>query len=415
VADPVSVQAAIDVANAYAFLASLTCGSVLTTPLGNGQILGPNIYCISTAAVLNANLTLDGGGNPNAIFVFQIDGALSTNPGSTITLINGADLCNVYWQINGAFNHNGTIFRGTVLANGAINLGFGATLLGRGLSTAGAISTNTNVVTLSNNCLCQLNVTCPNPSGGTFQCISNIPVGLPSDVTVNTSCGTTSVAISQSSSGSGCLASPYVLRRTYTVSDQGGHSTTCVVTYTVIDQTTPIITCPAGETVSCANNVPTPSPTFVSASDNCVGSVTVVHVGDVITGQTCANRFNITRTYRATDFCGNSATCTQTISVNDISAPTITCSTALFVSCDTDVPAPNSASVMTSDLCSGVVNVVHVSDVITNQTCANIYTLTRTYRATDLCGNSATCTQTITVNDISAPTITCPHSIICIL
>ncbi|MBK8644929.1 MAG: hypothetical protein IPN15_22765, partial [Saprospiraceae bacterium] len=57
VTDPVSVQTAIDVANAYAFLASLTCGSVLTTPLGNGQILGPNIYCISTAAVLNANLT----------------------------------------------------------------------------------------------------------------------------------------------------------------------------------------------------------------------------------------------------------------------------------------------------------------------------------------------------------------------
>ncbi|MBK6823206.1 MAG: hypothetical protein IPG87_09525 [Saprospiraceae bacterium] len=91
--------------------------------------------------------------------------------------------------------------------------------------------------------------TCPNPSGGTFQSISSIPVGVPSDVRVNTSCGTTSVAISQSSSGSGCVASAYVLTRTYTVSDQGGHSTSCVVTYTVIDQTAPTITCPPNTTL----------------------------------------------------------------------------------------------------------------------------------------------------------------------
>ena len=116
-ADPVSAQAATDVGIAYGYLAGLTCGSVLTTPLGNGQILAPNIYCIGTAAVLNANLTLDGGGNPGAIFIFQIGGALSTNPFSNILLINGANLCNVYWQIDGALNIGGnTLFQGTVLA-----------------------------------------------------------------------------------------------------------------------------------------------------------------------------------------------------------------------------------------------------------------------------------------------------------
>ncbi|MBK6998153.1 MAG: DUF3494 domain-containing protein [Lewinellaceae bacterium] len=337
---------------------------------------------------------------------------MSTNSGSNIILANGANLCNVYWQINGAFNHNGTIFRGTVMANGAINLGFGATLLGRGLSTAGAISTNTNIVTLSSACLCELDVTCPNPAGGTFQCISNIPLGVPADVTVNTSCGTPSVVITNTSTGAGCVASPYVLTRTYTVSDQGGHSTACVVTYTAIDQTVPILTCPAPVSVSCTNNIPAPAPGSVTSSDNCGGAVTVVHVGDAISSQTCANRYIITRTYQGTDFCGNSATCAQTITVNDITAPSITCPANVVVSCAANVPAPAPLTVTASDLCGGTVTVVHVGDVITGQTCPNRFTITRTYRATDLCGNSATCAQIITVNDITAPSITCPANVV---
>ncbi|MEO6758490.1 MAG: ice-binding family protein, partial [Saprospiraceae bacterium] len=69
-ADPVSAQAAADVALAYGYLAGLTCGSVLAATLGNAQTLSPNIYCIGSAAVLNANLILDGGGTPGAIFIF---------------------------------------------------------------------------------------------------------------------------------------------------------------------------------------------------------------------------------------------------------------------------------------------------------------------------------------------------------
>jgi len=142
VSDPVSAQAASDLSIAYGYLSGLTCGVVLATPFGNNQTLAPNTYCIGSAASLNLNLTLDGGGNPGAIFVFKIDGALSTNASSNILLTNGANLCNVYWQINGAFNHNGTTFQGTVIAAGALNFGFGAQFTGRGLSTEGAISTS---------------------------------------------------------------------------------------------------------------------------------------------------------------------------------------------------------------------------------------------------------------------------------
>ncbi|MBK6381872.1 MAG: hypothetical protein IPF69_00065 [Chitinophagaceae bacterium] len=75
------------------------------------------------------------------------------------------------------------------------------------------------------------------------------------------------------------------------------------------------------------------------------------------------------------------------------------------------VPAVNTDSVIVTDNCAGVVTITHIDDVITNQTCPNRYTLTRTYRATDVCGNFSQCTQIITVNDQTAPVITCPANI----
>jgi hypothetical protein len=51
--------------------------------------------------------------------------------------------------------------------------------------------------------------------------------------------------------------------------------------------------------------------------------------------------------------------------------------------------------------------VTHVGDVITNRTCVNRFTVTRTYRSTDVCGNSGTCSQIITVFDNTAPVVVC--------
>jgi hypothetical protein len=133
--------------------------------------------------------------------------------------------------------------------------------------------------------------------------------------------------------------------------------------------------------------------------------VVVIHVGDVISNQTCANRYTIARTYRGTDICNNTAECTQIITVNDQTAPSITCPAPVTVKCAADVPAANIELVTASDNC-GSATISWEGDVISNQTCANKYTVTRTYKATDVCGNSATCTQIITVNDDVPPTIT---------
>lgn len=104
VADPATASAAPYVLTAYQYLDQLTCGLIKTTPLGGGEILLPNIYCIGEQAVLNGDLTLDGQNDPNSLFIFQIDGAFAPSENSRVLLINGASLCNVWWQINGAFS-----------------------------------------------------------------------------------------------------------------------------------------------------------------------------------------------------------------------------------------------------------------------------------------------------------------------
>lgn len=177
------------------------------------------------------------------------------------------------------------------------------------------------------------------------------------------------------------------------------------------DNINPTITCSGNVTVSCASAVPAVNIASVTASDNCSG-VVVTHEGDVISAQTCANRYTITRTYRATDAGGNSAVCSQIITVNDITPPTLTCPAAVTVTCTSLVPVPNITSVTgVSDNCGGIVTITHVGDVISAQTCANRYTITRTYRATDVCGSFAQCTQIISVNDQTAPVIICPSNI----
>jgi len=182
VADPTSAQAATNVATAYSYLSGLTCGSVIGTTLGSGQILTPNIYCLGAASSLNGNLILDGQGNPNSLFIFKINGALSTSTFANVTLINSASLCNVYWQINGAFSlGDHSVFRGTIVADGAISLLEGSSLFGRGLSTAGAIDLHDNFVAIG----MQPTATITAVGGSTTLCS-----GSPVTLTVSVSNGT---------------------------------------------------------------------------------------------------------------------------------------------------------------------------------------------------------------------------------
>ena len=141
-----SAQAATDVRAAYGALSAAPCGITTGAGLG-GQTLTPNTYCTGAAATLEGVLTLDGKGDANALFILNIGGALATGTAASVVLVNGATVENVYWRIAGRFDlGENAVFRGTVLADGAINLLDGATLVGRALSQAGAITLARNTV-----------------------------------------------------------------------------------------------------------------------------------------------------------------------------------------------------------------------------------------------------------------------------
>jgi hypothetical protein len=140
--DGASAQCASDLLIAYNQLNS-TVPTFFPAPLlGNGDTLIAGVYSISGAATLNLDLTLNAQGDPNAVFIFQIQGSFSANADSKVKLINGAQACNVFWKVEGLVSMaSGTFMRGTVIANNAgINLNTGDTLEGRAFSTAGAIT-----------------------------------------------------------------------------------------------------------------------------------------------------------------------------------------------------------------------------------------------------------------------------------
>jgi len=142
--DGTSGQCAIDLLVGYNQLNAAIPTFYPASILGNGTTLLPGVYSITGASTLNLGLTLDGQGDPNAKFIFQLQGSFSANANSKIHLINGALACNVFWKVEGLVSlASGTSMKGTVIANNAaIIMANRDTLEGRALSTAGAITVN---------------------------------------------------------------------------------------------------------------------------------------------------------------------------------------------------------------------------------------------------------------------------------
>lgn len=116
----------------------------------NGLTLVPGVYFDAGALNMAASgvLTLDGRGDPNALFVFQVTGSIGIGAGSLIKLINGAQGNNVYWVSTGAFGGGaGSSLAGNVIANGAGNPGAGSTFVGRILSLAALTLTSVTITT----------------------------------------------------------------------------------------------------------------------------------------------------------------------------------------------------------------------------------------------------------------------------
>ena len=115
-----------------------------------GRTLTPGVYCFDTSAQLTGILTLDAQGDPSAVFVFQIGSTLTTASGSGVNFTNGAQPCNVFWQIgSSATLGTNTAFAGNLIALTSITANTGATVQGRLLARNGATTLDNNVITIA--------------------------------------------------------------------------------------------------------------------------------------------------------------------------------------------------------------------------------------------------------------------------
>jgi hypothetical protein len=116
------------------------------TDLGNRTLLA-GAYRFTSSAQLTGPLTLDAQGDPDAQFVFEIASTLTTASASSIVLKNGANPCQVFWQVgSSATIGTTTAFQGNVLALSSISLKNGATVVGRMLARNGAVTLINNVL-----------------------------------------------------------------------------------------------------------------------------------------------------------------------------------------------------------------------------------------------------------------------------
>ncbi|MDT0559691.1 hypothetical protein RM697_13640, partial [Ichthyenterobacterium sp. W332] len=203
----------------------------------------------------------------------------------------------------------------------------------------------------------------------------------------------------------GNCADNYTLIRIWRATDNCGNEDIQSQMITVQDTTDPVLTVPGDVTVEC-DAVPVLDTEAASAMDNCDEDVKIDFVDEKRTDGNCPYNYTLTRTWIATDNCGNSTTESQTITVQDTVGPQLTVPADMDdVECS-EVPEPGMASAM--DNCDEQPVVTYEGFERTDGDCADSYTLTRTWKAVDSCGNETFESQTITVVDTTDPVVTAP-------
>lgn len=148
-ADAVAAQAQADVTTAYNDAAGRTPVTSVPADLA-GRTLVPGVYGGPTLG-LTGTVTLDAQGDPNAVFVFQAGSTLITASSSVVALLNGANPCNVYWQVgSSATLGTNSAFVGTILALTSVTATTGASIEGRLFARNAAVTLDDNTITSPN-------------------------------------------------------------------------------------------------------------------------------------------------------------------------------------------------------------------------------------------------------------------------
>ncbi len=207
-----------------------------------------------------------------------------------------------------------------------------------------------------------------------------------------------------------CSFYNYVLTRKWTATDKCGNISTKSYTITVKDAKAPTFTAPANVTVGCFdafNTLITGRPTLLK--DDC-DAMPQLDSSDVVTAGSCIGNNTYTRTWRASDACGNTLTKAQTIVTKDDKKPNLIGIPAdVTLECGDAVPVVPTVTV--KDSCDNSITPVFVG-TNTPSSCVGNFKIKREWTATDNCGNISKKTQTITFLDTKKPTIiVCPSDV----
>lgn len=122
-------------------------GTSLGSALAGGTFLA-GVYNASSSLDVSGAVTLDGEGDPNAVFIFQVGASLTTASSTSIVLAGNAQACNVFWQVGASATLGTTTsFAGTVMALTSISVGTGTNVAGRALARNGAVTLDNTVFT----------------------------------------------------------------------------------------------------------------------------------------------------------------------------------------------------------------------------------------------------------------------------
>lgn len=145
--DAITQGAKGDALTAYNAAVAESPTTVVSGDLG-GRTLVAGAYSSASSLGLTGTLTLDGANNASSVFVFQAGSTLTTASASSIVLINGAQSCNVFWQMGSSVTlGTNSTFRGTILAQQSITATTGVVVDGRLLASNGAVTIDGGSIT----------------------------------------------------------------------------------------------------------------------------------------------------------------------------------------------------------------------------------------------------------------------------
>jgi len=269
------------------------------------------------------------------------------------------------------------------------------------IDACGNISSADQTITVVDNTIPELVV----PETVTLDCNGDTSVEATGMATATDNCDAAPVVAYEDDMVPGDCEGSYTIERFWSATDACGNVAEASSIINVVDTTDPELTIPADITIECSDDSSPEGTGQATASDSC-DSEPGVTFADAVAPGGCDHESVITRTWTATDACGNEVSADQLITVVDTTAPVLTIPGDVEVECGSSTEPDTTGQATATDNCDNPG--ISYSD-ISSGTCPAV--ITRTWTAIDACGNFVSADQIITVADSQPPVITVPGDV----